>query len=143
MRYFDQSVDEMCIANGTYNRCVKRKIIRKFAPAKQCRSTALVCFRFPIHYICYFQVLVMSRRLLYTVSMLYLWLPMAIFLVGWTYWWVAVLPVLLGLWASIWPFRHLKGQVVFNSLWREVLIGALVLLWVISAGIGGWMWQDA
>ena len=99
--------------------------------------------RFPIRFI---QLLnfgtFMSRRVLYTVSMLYLWLPTAIFLVGWAYWWVALLPVLLGLWACIWPFRHVGGRVEFASLWREVLIAALVMLWVVSAGIGGYMWQD-
>lgn len=84
----------------------------------------------------------MSRRVLYTVSMLYLWLPLAIFLVGWTYWWVAVLPLIFGLWVSVWPFRHLKGRVRFASAGREILIAALVLFWVASAGIGGLMWQD-
>lgn len=84
----------------------------------------------------------MSRRVLYTVSMLYLWLPLAIFLVGWTYWWIAVLPLLLGLWVSVAPFRHVGGSVNFASAWKEILIAFLVLFWTANAGIGGLMWQD-
>lgn len=84
----------------------------------------------------------MSRKALYTVSMLYLWFPLAIFLAGWTYWWVASVTVILGLWISVSPFRHLTGRIVTGKRTFEITVAVILLFWVIWAGIGGIMYQD-
>lgn len=83
----------------------------------------------------------MSRRLLYTLSLLYLSLPVAIFAIGW-------LPPVFGLplaavalWATWVAYRRMPGRISFGCPVVETVMVCALLCVVIYAGIGGLTWQ--
>lgn len=84
----------------------------------------------------------MSRRLLYTISSLYLYIPLAIFLVGWTWWWLGIPLAAAGLAVCLSVYGKVEGRVKFGSAVTEWIVAAALLLWAVHAGIGEFAWQN-
>ncbi len=60
----------------------------------------------------------MSRRLLYTLSSLYLYIPLAIFLIGWT-WWIGIPLAAVGLALCLSIYGKADGRVQFGPAVTE------------------------
>lgn len=85
----------------------------------------------------------MRRSTLYTLTLLYLWIPVAIFLLTWINPWIGIPCFLLGTWMTLYAYRGVGGQVPFGGWPREVLIVLMILLWVMVNGVGGFWYQTA
>lgn len=83
----------------------------------------------------------MTRRTLYTLSLLYLSLPVAIFMVGWLPWGVGIPLAAVAIWATIAAFRGISGRVTFGQAWKEWVMAVVIILLVVHAGVGGFAWQ--
>ncbi|HJE40149.1 MAG: hypothetical protein C7K11_02835 [Candidatus Amulumruptor caecigallinarius] len=84
----------------------------------------------------------MSRKHLYTLSALYLYIPMAIFLVGWTPWWLGMPLAAAGLFLCLNIFKDVVGRVRLGSSLTEWTVAAVMLIWAVHAGIGEFAWQN-
>ena len=81
----------------------------------------------------------MSRKLLYTLSGIYLYIPLAIFLIGWTYWWIGMPLAMAGVAVCLNLYHSMEDgncQVRFGSVTSECIIFGVLLLWTLHAGIG-------
>ncbi|MCM1337991.1 MAG: hypothetical protein NC187_06440 [Candidatus Amulumruptor caecigallinarius] len=83
----------------------------------------------------------MTRRTLYTLSLLYLSLPVAIFMLGWLPWPAGIPLAVVALCVTATAYRGMTGRVTFGPLWMELLMAAVIAVWVVHAGIGGFVWQ--
>lgn len=87
----------------------------------------------------------MSRKLLYTLSGIYLYIPLAIFLIGWTYWWIGMPLALAGAAVCLKLYHSMEDgncRVRFGSVTSECIIFGVLLLWTLHAGIGEFCWQN-
>lgn len=87
----------------------------------------------------------MSRKLLYTLSGIYLYIPLAIFLIGWTYWWIGMPLALAGAAVCLKLYHSMEDgncRVRFDSVTSECIIFGVLLLWTLHAGIGEFCWQN-
>lgn len=83
-----------------------------------------------------------SSRRLYLLSILYLYIPMAIFLCSWVKPWYGIpAAILLGIAifrsAGVIPIKKIS----YNSR-RLKIATAILTIWVILSGIGGFVWQN-
>ncbi len=83
----------------------------------------------------------MSRRLLYTLSSLYLYIPLAIFLIGWTRW-IGIPLAAVGLALCLSIYGKADGRVQFGPAVTEWIVATVLLLWAVHAGIGEFAWQN-
>lgn len=88
--------------------------------------------------------LVMSRKALYSISLLWLSLPTVIFLLTWSNLWVGI-PLSMGIIGVLWSLcAKIQGTLppMSGSGWKVVFISLVIALWITVDGIGGFLWQN-
>ena len=84
----------------------------------------------------------MSKRTLYISAVLYLLIPLVMFLVGWTYAYIGIPVAILAI--SLLYFSHperIKGEIITGSRRFELAVIIILGLWVLFSGIGVWTFQ--
>ena len=83
---------------------------------------------------------------LHRLAIIYLMLPVVVWLVGWHRWWFgipAAALLIFALWRSLGPYRHSFSKQALSQTWRSALRPATLILlfvalvWVMATAAGG------
>lgn len=84
----------------------------------------------------------MSKRNLNLFALYYLFVPFAIFLCAWTKPFIGVPIVAVAALMPMIVCREIKGKAIRGVSRQELIVAAVIVAWVVMAGIGGYVWQN-